>query len=209
MLLAFRDFCQWYTPDGLLLSNHLSQQTLCDSPHAVMQKYVESLLLYSRLLCLSNASVIVFRKDAIAPRCTYRRRTTPPRGNVVPSWRRRSMLGRSMGGALPTWGCDSPSQSHLHWSGIRRRMFGRLPRALPGNIATTANTATNKYLKHSIYTDLTMNLFLKPTKESCKAFTHWFILYIKVFKRVLNVIALSFFFFFFVCCCWWRMMDDD
>ena len=72
-------------------------------------------------------------------------------------------------------------------------MFGRLPRALPGNIATTANTATNKYLKHSIYTDLTMNLFLKPTKESCKAFTHWFILYINVFKRVLNVIALSFF----------------
>ena len=44
-----------------------------------------------------------------------------------------------------------------------------------------------------------MNLFLKPTKESCKAFTHWFILYINVFKRVLNVIALSFFFFFFVC----------
>ena len=66
-------------------------------------------------------------------------------------------------------------------------MFGQLPRA-PGNIATTANTATNKYLKHSIYTDLIMNLFLKLTKK-LPAFTHWFILYINV-QRVLNVISL-------------------
>ena len=36
------------------------------------------------------------------------------------------MCGTCSGGARPTSGpCESPSQSHRHWSGIRRRTFGR------------------------------------------------------------------------------------